>query len=117
MSYKTLFKLFLLSLFCLLSINSHAEDFKMASNKTEKYEYVLCDDFLDDTPMSHVIYIIKNKGAYFICPCGCNVEIFLSKDKWSYSLFKNKISIDPSIKVVLPCYSHFFIKQGKVAWC
>lgn len=87
-------------------------------NKENKfYTYVLCKEFLSETPMLNVIYIIENHGILFTCPCGCNVEIFLKKNKWKYCIIEDNLSITPSIHVIYPCNSHFFITEGEVIWC
>ena len=58
----------------------------------------------------------------FLCPCGCNVLLYLNlleevRPCWSFKISKKKkISLHPSINRKTDCRSHFFVRQGKIEW-
>lgn len=63
------------------------------------------------------------KWAFFRCPCKCQEIIMLSlmadrRPRWSVSVDKYDLpTIDPSIRRLDGCYSHFWIQKGQVTWC
>lgn len=75
----------------------------------------------------NVIYINYEEGccAYLMmkCPCGCGKDIDLSlipnlKPKWDIIFHWNgTISLNPSIRRIAGCKSHFYYKRGRVVWC
>ncbi len=62
------------------------------------------------------------KWAFMKCPCGCNEVLTLSLMKsyspnWSIKVDKlNRITLTPSVWKKDGCYSHFFVKRGKLIW-
>lgn len=88
--------------------------------------------FIDDNPSSESIIngevvIVGNrnfqKWAYFKCPCGCGNTTMLSlstKRRPSWHVYLNWTmipTIHPSVRDNGSCYSHYWIKKGKVYWC
>ena len=72
------------------------------------------------------IYVVGESGhlwhIVFVCPCGCEQQIFLSllpneRPRWSFSTtWDDKASLHPSINRVRGCCSHFWIRDGRVQW-
>jgi Family of unknown function (DUF6527) len=66
---------------------------------------------------------LYTKWACFRCPCGCGEKIALSLDKdrrpsWRVSAdWLRRPTIDPSVRQLDRCFSHFWIKGGQVHWC
>ena len=86
-------------------------------------------EFTDDLQYYHpiepgIIFINKEEGiCYFACPCGCHLAQVLNFEKgikpcWDldYSDMEHP-TIDPSVRNLSHCLSHYFIKKGKVIWC
>lgn len=91
------------------------------------YKVVMIEDNPSECDISkNTIYIVGGinyvKWVYFRCPCGCNQVLMLSLSKnkfpsWSISLDKyNRPTIYPSVDVKFGCYSHFWLKKGKIIW-
>jgi len=61
-------------------------------------------------------------SAALLCPCGCHETIhvsLLANDSPSWSLrinSKNEPTLEPSIWRRHGCKSHFFIRNGRIAW-
>jgi len=85
--------------------------------------------YIKDLPLlieSDVIYIIGENSMFwmlgFTCPCGCQATINLnlleeSFPCWKYEIKDNRlITLNPSIRRVEGCKSHFFIQKGIVIW-
>ena len=83
---------------------------------------------VDDIPKGYrkgIVYIVGNDNPWlltFLCPCGCKAEINLNllEDEspcWTYSVWKGRIKVSPSIRRLKGCKSHFWIKKGRVEWC
>ena len=96
---------------------------------TKQFQYKI--EIIPDNPnpnniKKNIIYVVGGKKytkwAYLKCPCGCNDTIMLSLNKqdfpsWSVKQDKfGRASISPSINKLEGCYSHFFIKRGKLKW-
>lgn len=73
-----------------------------------------------------IIYIIGENSMFwmlgFLCPCGCQSTINLnlleeSFPCWDYSIQNSSlITLNPSVRRVKGCESHFFIQKGCVIW-
>lgn len=55
------------------------------------------------------------------CPCGCgeNIELALipeAKPRWELSLEQGIPTLKPSVWKRDGCYSHFFLRRGRVIW-
>jgi len=87
---------------------------------------------VDSTPNLHtikenelveVIFRGKSYWALFKCPCGCREVITLSTQEshtphWIISKNNcNKPTLYPSVWQNNGCFSHYWIKNGKVEWC
>ena len=63
------------------------------------------------------------KWAYFKCPCGCGETIMLSLSKrtrpsWTVSIdSRGRPTVNPSVRQVAGCFSHFWVQAGQVVWC
>ena len=74
----------------------------------------------------HVLYVVGDrsfqKWALLKCPCGCGEPIMLSlsqkrRPKWAVVTdWLDRPSVAPSIWQTAGCYSHFWIKQGRIRW-
>lgn len=88
--------------------------------------------YADDNPNANSlvegeIVIVGNrdyqKWAYLKCPCGCGNTTLLSlstKTRPSWKIYLNWMmipTVHPSVRDVGSCYSHYWIKKGKVHWC
>ena len=63
--------------------------------------------------------------AHFACPCGCDdiLGANLIPQKrvggtscWTLTAPNDKPTLDPSVRVVGGCQSHFYIRDGLVIW-
>jgi hypothetical protein len=63
------------------------------------------------------------KWACFRCPCGCGEKISLSlaagrRPLWRVSTDQiGRPTVSPSVWQTAGCYSHFWIRNGRVDWC
>jgi hypothetical protein len=63
------------------------------------------------------------KWAYLRCPCGCGEVIMLSlnqkrRPRWRVMIDAQGLpTVEPSVRQTAGCYSHFWIRRGKVEWC
>jgi len=63
------------------------------------------------------------KWAYFKCPCGCGETIMLSLSKktqpsWTVSIdSRRRPTVNPSVRQIAGCFSHFWVRKGQVEWC
>lgn len=63
------------------------------------------------------------KWAYLRCPCGCGEVIMLSlnharRPRWSVTIdARGRPTIYPSVRQIAGCFSHFWIRGGRVEWC
>ncbi len=88
--------------------------------------------YADDNPAADSlsngeIVIVGNKDyqkwAYLKCPCGCGSTTMLSlstKRRPSWQVYMNWmmiLTVYPSVRDISTCYSHYWIKRGKVYWC
>lgn len=77
-------------------------------------------DFIPKTPASGVLYVsTKYATATHLCCCGCGSKIVtpLKPGGWRYSEALGKPTLLPSIgSWNLPCQSHYFIRNGAIAW-
>lgn len=65
----------------------------------------------------------KLKWAMFLCPCGCGHVITLSLQRvhnphWRLDK-KTEVrpTLYPSVWQKTPCYSHFWLRDGRIYWC
>ena len=62
------------------------------------------------------------KWAYMVCPCGCGERIMLSLAKkqrphWQVEVdWLGRPTIKPSVWQTDGCYSHFWVKKGRIEW-
>lgn len=86
-------------------------------------------NYTEDEPstlIERAVYVIGDKDfkaiAMFACPCGCKQTISLNlmptknKPSWSFEDNKGLPTITPSICRKVGCRSHFFLRNGKIAW-
>lgn len=63
------------------------------------------------------------KWACFRCPCGCGQRIQLSlshirRPRWAVQIdWLGRPSVNPSVRQLSGCRSHFGIKRGQIQWC
>lgn len=61
--------------------------------------------------------------ASILCPCGCDQIIILCVLKGVHPSWRitreldGTATLDPSIRMLRGCKSHFFIHSGRVKWC
>lgn len=78
---------------------------------------------LKDREFVEVNYKNKSSWVLFRCPCGCRDVITLSTQNShnpNWNIFKNKFglpSLYPSVWQNSGCYSHFWVKNGRIQWC
>jgi len=69
---------------------------------------------------SGILYVSKEfEVAGHLCPCECGNKIItpLGYTEWTFSEFKNKATLYPSIgNWQLPCRSHYWITNGEIQW-
>jgi hypothetical protein len=64
-----------------------------------------------------------HKWAYLACPCGCGNPIMLSLSKtkrpaWHVGVdWLGRPTIEPSARQTAGCYSHFWLRKGRIDWC
>jgi hypothetical protein len=73
-----------------------------------------------------VLYVVGGKGyqkwAYLSCPCGCGAPIMLSlgsqrSPRWQIRIdWLQRPTIEPSVWQTDGCYSHFWVRQGRIDW-
>jgi len=73
------------------------------------------------------VWIVRDgkllKWSRLRCPCGCGDVILLSlsasrSPKWQVSVdWLERPTLDPSVRRLEGCESHFWIRGGKVDWC
>lgn len=73
------------------------------------------------------IYCVVNrqrmKWSMMFCPCGCGNSITLSlqaihKPHWSLSQTESfRPTLYPSVWRDVGCFSHFWVRDGRVFWC
>src|SRR5579872_7383450 len=62
------------------------------------------------------------KWAYMVCPCGCGERIMLSlaknrRPRWEVEMdWLGRPTIKPSVWQTDGCYSHFWIRKGRIDW-
>lgn len=67
-----------------------------------------------------ILYVAEEFGAaVHLCACGCGEKVStpLRPTEWTLTVSRNGPSLDPSVgNWQLPCRSHYWIREGKVAW-
>lgn len=84
--------------------------------------------FVEDLPPEldrHSVYIV-GEGAYrwyvaMTCPCGCGdiIKLNIRDDAhpyWRIIEQRRTISLEPSIRRMSGCYSHFYLREGIIRW-
>jgi hypothetical protein len=83
-------------------------------------------DSAPEIPRNDTVYLITDEGVPWSvamkCPCGCGEVLFLSllegSPRWRVEQHRNgTVSVSPSIWRTTGCRSHFFLKEGLIAWC
>jgi hypothetical protein len=80
------------------------------------------------TELSESDFVVVRSGdflkwACFRCPCGCGEKISLSlaanrRPSWRVSTdWFGRPTVAPSVWQRAGCYSHFWIRNGRVDWC
>lgn len=65
----------------------------------------------------------KPKWVMFLCPCGCGHVITLSLRKihdphWKLNIeAEGRPTLYPSVWQKTDCYSHFWLRDGRIYWC
>lgn len=63
------------------------------------------------------------KWAYFRCPCGCGEVLMLSlaqsrRPRWIVTVDQaGRPTLEPSVRQISGCFSHFLVQQGRIVWC
>ena len=67
------------------------------------------------------------RAVCFKCPCGCGETLWLMERKegdppggeptWTIDAKDGKVTLSPSVVLLMGCHSHFFIRNNKVIWC
>ncbi|MDP1748529.1 MAG: DUF6527 family protein [Reyranella sp.] len=73
-----------------------------------------------------IIYVVGGptyqKWAFLKCPCGCGEPIMLSlsekkRPRWHIDTdWFGRPTVKPSVWQTAGCYSHFWIKKGRIHW-
>lgn len=82
---------------------------------------------IPDSPESFRLYVAgENEYLWFaamVCPCGCREVLYMNLQKdtrpcWDLTSGHNASpSLHPSVWRQKGCYSHFWLKNGRVKWC
>jgi hypothetical protein len=109
-----------------------SSNFKTSNLRLEPEVHYETLTVVDKTPSNvavstkaFIVVIYRNQPiwALFRCPCGCGTVISLSLQKvhtphWTAEKTSaGRPTIYPSIWQNKGCYSHFWIKDGRVYWC
>jgi Family of unknown function (DUF6527) len=63
------------------------------------------------------------KWALLRCPCDCGETIMLSlstkkRPRWTVAIdWLGRPTVQPSIRQTAGCYSHFWLRRGRLDWC
>lgn len=66
-----------------------------------------------------ILYVSERfKLAIHLCPCGCGLEAVtpIGKDDWTLTVTEGRATMSPSLLMRTPCASHYYVKDGKIAW-
>lgn len=79
-----------------------------------------------ETLPEKTLYVVGGLGyqkwAYMVCPCGCGERIMLSlatnrRPHWSVEVdWLGRPTIKPSVWQTAGCFSHFWVKKGRIEW-
>ena len=90
----------------------------------DKFDKVVFVETMPEKIDDGVLYVsLKYGGLLHLCPCGCGQRIYIPINKdlgQSWSLQQESdgtISLAPSLQNTCACWSHYFIRHNKVAWC
>lgn len=97
------------------------------SSKEKNKRFYLKLKICELTPKENLIQatnfiVVRYKGinywAMFRCPCKCGTLISLSlQGDWSIDLTRKFPTLYPSVWQTRGCYSHFWVRNGKILWC
>jgi hypothetical protein len=83
-------------------------------------------DYPDETLAPGVLHVVGGKNyqkwAYLKCPCGCGAQIMLSlsttkRPNWTVTFdWLGRPTIRPSIWQSDGCFSHFWVREGRIEW-
>ena len=89
----------------------------MSRLQTIRHEFV---EYVPDVPDEGVLYVsIGFKTTVHLCCCGCGIEVVtpISRADWQITFDGETVSLYPSIgNWSLPCRSHYWIRENRVAW-
>lgn len=90
----------------------------MANKKTQEYKLVEVE-FMPNIMEDGKLYYSKEYDiCCHLCACGCGEKVFTPTGEGGWKFDKNTTTLSPSIgSFQIPCKSHYFIRNGKVAWC
>lgn len=80
---------------------------------------------LDALPLKTIVVVgdvTYKKWAFLTCPCGCGEPIMLSlsekkRPRWQIQVdWLGRPTVKPSIWQSAGCYSHFWVKEGRIQW-
>jgi hypothetical protein len=97
-----------------------------APSKPPPYRTERADEVPDD-PEGGVLYVV-GEGAHewyavMRCPCGCGESLVMSlltdaRPRWRVTTDERGVpSLSPSVNRRVGCRSHFFLREGHIAWC
>lgn len=78
---------------------------------------------IDSSDFYHVEFCGTPRWALFKCPCGCGAIVTLSLQRvhspcWTLEEYQSgRPSLHPSIWRDRGCFSHFWVKDGRILWC
>ncbi len=75
---------------------------------------------------ANVVYLIGEEGYYLqaalLCPCGCKSRVILNlvppaRPLWKIRCHRDgSLTASPSVWRNTGCYSHFWIRHGRILW-
>ena len=84
-------------------------------------------DEVPEAPIQQVLYVVGEGEhewyAVMACPCGCGDTLVMSllaeaRPRWRVSVDPDGVpSLSPSVHRRVGCGSHFFLRDGRIAWC
>jgi hypothetical protein len=94
--------------------------------KLIRHKAMMVDD-LPDQLLRGVLYVVGENDylwyAAMLCPCGCGSILHMGlmedqRPRWSVTIHDDGTpSLRPSVWRQVGCKSHFWLRQGTIAWC